>query len=142
MTGTKANDHKAFMERLNELSVEKARTFFPGGINDAAWDHKRSEQITPLQFAIKFHDEGFDEFFFMLLKFPDIQVNAKDENGDTALHFAVEQKLQKHVEALLDAGADCRIKNNKGKTAMDFANEQGNQIIKKLLRRALNWLTL
>ena len=51
-----------------------------------------------------------------------VDVNAKDPNGKTALHFAAMRGVRAdYVQNLLDAGADAGGKDNDGKTALDYA---------------------
>ena len=44
-----------------------------------------------------------------------------DADGRTALHYAAADGDVRVVERLLDAGADSRVKNQLGLTALDFA---------------------
>ena len=64
-------------------------------------------------------------------------VNAKDEDGDTALAYAAIRGAPANViKQLLNAGADVSIKNNHGKTAIMLAKEQGKNQILELLKQA------
>ena len=54
-------------------------------------------------------------------------VNAKDENGDTALIWAARYDKEKVVSALLAAGADVNVKNAYGTTALMLAARNGNE---------------
>ena len=48
--------------------------------------------------------------------------NARDEDGDTALHDAARYgKAGEKLEALLDGGADPTLRNNAGKLPWDYA---------------------
>lgn len=60
-------------------------------------------------------------------------VNARDENGDTALHHAVLANSSACVQALIKAGADTLITNAKGKIAAQVS--QSEKIV-KILKRA------
>ena len=57
-------------------------------------------------------------------------VNAKNDNGNTALHIAAFKGNTDTVEALLAKGADVNAKNNNGYTAFDYClyYAQKNQI--------------
>lgn len=45
-------------------------------------------------------------------------IDAKDNEGDTALHMAVQDKHEECIAALLEAGARRDIKNNEGRLAI------------------------
>ena len=48
-------------------------------------------------------------------------VHAKDNEGKTPLHWAVEQDTSGTVEVLLNRGADVHAKDNEGKTPLHTA---------------------
>jgi hypothetical protein len=50
-----------------------------------------------------------------------IDVNAKDMSGDTALHLASKDGHKFIVYSLVEAGADVDVTNDKGETAIDYA---------------------
>ena len=52
-----------------------------------------------------------------------VDVNAVDKKGDSALHLACRFGFYDGVRLLLDAGADWTIKNNKGKTPLESATD-------------------
>ena len=52
-------------------------------------------------------------------------VNAKDNNGDTPLHWAAERG-EKIIRALVELGADANAKNNKGETPLHRAALEGH----------------
>ena len=58
-------------------------------------------------------------------------LNLQNEDGTTALMFAVSSNHKEIVKLLIDAGADINLKDNDGDTALDFAKEK-NDIIKLL----------
>ena len=60
-------------------------------------------------------------------------VNAKDENGQTALMIAATQGHIETFTALLDAGADVEVKDNERKTAVVLATEKGHIEIAQVL---------
>jgi hypothetical protein len=62
-----------------------------------------------------------------------VDVNSKNENGETALMLAVKANKKASVNALLKKNADVSIKDPNGKTAIDFAQ---NDEIKNLLKDA------
>ena len=48
-------------------------------------------------------------------------MNAKDENGNTPLHFACERGTSNTVKCLIEKGADVNSKNKRGQTPLDLA---------------------
>ena len=61
------------------------------------------------------------------------QVNAQDNDGYTALMYAVIYDDENQVQKLLKMGADVSIKNNVGKTVLEIAEVCGSNAIKDLL---------
>ena len=53
-----------------------------------------------------------------------IDINAKDNNGDTALTIAVNEGNMEKIESLLAYGVDVKIRNNKRETALDIAKRK------------------
>ena len=52
-------------------------------------------------------------------------VNAKDNTGDTALHYSAQKGKVDVIEALIKAGADVNAKKNDGETALHSAAQEG-----------------
>lgn len=50
-------------------------------------------------------------------------LNHQNNEGKTALHYAVKSEKRTMIQNLLDHGVDCSIKDNSGKTALDYARE-------------------
>ncbi len=63
-------------------------------------------------------------------------INARDENGLTALHWAALTDHLDCVQLLLQSGAKCGKKTNEGQTAKDIAQEENHDAIAELLQ---NW---
>jgi ankyrin repeat protein len=61
-------------------------------------------------------------------------INRQDEDGLTALMHAVTQRRLDIAELLLAHGADKTIKNKENQTAMDLAQQSGDEALLKLLR--------
>lgn len=53
----------------------------------------------------------------------------------TLLMDAIERERMEMIEFLLESGADVKAKNSLGETALDVANETGNQLVKKLVEK-------
>jgi ankyrin repeat protein len=78
-----------------------------------------------------FDGESVIELFVSLN--PDEQLPL--ETGVTPLHLAAANGNKDLVSVLLDHGADTAAKTKKGKTALDWAIEQGKTDIQKLLEK-------
>lgn len=74
----------------------------------------------------------------ILLKHPDIKVNAQNNKGETALMLAIWLEKQNYVKYLLKANANIMIYANNNKTAIMLAKKMGNMDIIKLLEEAEN----
>ncbi|KAF4324271.1 hypothetical protein BBO99_00000915 [Phytophthora kernoviae] len=81
--------------------------------------------FTPLHLAVQNdEDEGFEAAKVCVWLIENgVDSNAIDENGDTALHYAVELDRYDLAETLMKRGADSSIKNAKGLSAVDIAEE-------------------
>ncbi|MDX9892659.1 MAG: ankyrin repeat domain-containing protein [Bacteroidales bacterium] len=64
-----------------------------------------------------------------------VDFNAKDDDGLTALHAAVDCGFEKTVELLLKNGADPKIKNTQGYTPLSLAKKNGSKEIVELLKK-------
>jgi len=71
-----------------------------------------------------------------LLASPNVDVNAVDERGNTALIEAARFGHDDVVTALLIAKADVKVKNNEGKTALMLAAENGHDESVRILTQA------
>lgn len=60
-------------------------------------------------------------------------VNARNEKGRTALHFACGMASAATASALLDAGADVNARDNDGHTPLHMAAGHGRHLCVKLL---------
>ncbi|MCJ1242239.1 hypothetical protein MMC14_010246 [Varicellaria rhodocarpa] len=76
-------------------------------------------------------DDRVNIIQLMLAK--DAKLNAKKNDGKTALICAVQQGWDPVVQLLLDKGADIEAKDNNGKTALLYAAANGEDIIVQLL---------
>ncbi len=63
------------------------------------------------------------------------KVNLKDTQGETALHYAAANGLEKGLLSLLALGADVSIRNVNGETAYDVAVRRGYAVLAELLKR-------
>ena len=61
-------------------------------------------------------------------------LEARDEEGTTALILAARAGKAEAIEWLLDHGADIHAKDKRNKTALDWARENGHPELAKLLQ--------
>jgi myosin-5 len=87
---------------------------------------KNRAGFTPLHLAVQNdEDEGFEAAKVSVWLIENgADANAVDENGDTALHYAVELNRYDLAETLMKRGADPAVANTKGLTPVDLAEEE------------------
>ena len=71
---------------------------------------------TILMYWVRGSHGGIPEAFFH-------NPNHQNNEGKTALHYAVKSEQRTMIKELLDHEADCNIKDKSGKTALDYARE-------------------
>jgi ankyrin repeat protein len=69
----------------------------------------------------------------LVLSSSNININAQNYLGETALMLAVKKRVWRNVELLIEKGADYKIKNIKGLTAKDYINNETDLSIYKQL---------
>ncbi|RLN91499.1 hypothetical protein BBJ28_00021197 [Nothophytophthora sp. Chile5] len=86
---------------------------------------KNKVGFSPLHLAVQNdEDEGFEAAKVCVWLIENgVDVDAVDESGDTALHYAVELGRYDLVETLMKRGADSSIQNLKGLSAVAIAEE-------------------
>jgi len=72
-----------------------------------------------------------------LSRMPEININERDDNGNTALHIAVQNNQPEIVSLLLQRGVDCKIRNNAHYTPKKFAKEFGRWDIVERIEQEL-----
>lgn len=60
-------------------------------------------------------------------------INARDDDGRTALMYAVESENLAVVKALVDKGADVNVRDNCGRTALMLAAQRGDEAMVNVL---------
>jgi ankyrin repeat protein len=92
--------------------------------------------ITPLMNVCKSDFDRMENIQLTLLE-GGADTNAKDKEGNTALHYAARNDSKNgakvFADMLLEFGADAAAANNAGKTALDIAAENNNEELVKLL---------
>ena len=61
-------------------------------------------------------------------------INMKDNEGNTAFHYAVMNENTKLIVYLLEHGVKLNIRNNKRKSPIDIAKNNNSQIYKLLIK--------
>ena len=62
-----------------------------------------------------------------------VDINARGNNGWTALHVAADNEEAEVVRALLEAGADMNAKGNNGRTALHVAADKGKVALQEFV---------
>lgn len=82
----------------------------------------------------------------LLRRYPDINLDHADGNGDTALHLACRADRLGVVRRLLAEGADINAANHRGETPLFAAIAGSNRIVRYLLAQTesvdVNWRTM
>ncbi len=90
---------------------------------------------TPLMRAVSGNHGDVVDLF---LSAPDVNLEAREETGATALHVAAQYGHAGMAAKLLDSGADARAVNHRGLSAADFAVMSEHQDVARLLARQQN----
>jgi len=64
---------------------------------------------------------------------PDVDVNARESDGETPLHQAAYYGHLEVAKLLLEHGARRHIKNNEDETPLDLARKEGHQRVVQIL---------
>ena len=99
------------------LRQRQSRTFFDETFYHTRWmkDWADNQGVTPLMLAA---NVGLMHAVHLLLH-AKANLELKDKNGHTALHYAAFNRNANVTKALLDAGADVNARNIKGKTPLE-----------------------
>lgn len=65
-----------------------------------------------------------------------VNVNEKDNEGKTPLHYAAAYASRELVQFLIEQGADINARDGKGRTPMSVAAQMGNSVAEEVLDRA------
>ncbi|KAJ5808621.1 ankyrin [Penicillium riverlandense] len=78
-------------------------------------------------------DWGCDEIVTLMLDREWVDIEMKDSDGHTAMHYAAAAASPTTVRRLLDAGANIDAMDNEGRTALYYAEVEGNKAMARLL---------
>ena len=90
-------------------------------------------RLTCLHFAAY---SGHTDIVCYLLALPEVDVNGRDDDDDTALHRAVRENHADVVQLLIDVGADIDTRNYNDQSPLDCANDSGAYDIVEMLVEA------
>lgn len=96
---------------------------------------------TPLIYAISTLDYDNITDIINLLVEKTIDLNEQDNDGDTALHLAVENELPRLIKSLMKKGANCFVKNNFQNTPIDIILSNHDYEILRMTLKYNNNLT-
>lgn len=121
----KSSDHKDIVQLLEKklATLNPAEKSIPDGNTESFALHKAA------------YEGNLEEVKALIAKGAD--VNAKAQNGRTALFVAANKGYADLAELLIAKGADINVKDNTGKTALDIAKEKGRTDIVQLLEKKL-----
>ena len=123
------NGETLLTQILRSGNVTIARRLIEGG---ASINKKNRRGETPLMLAAL---KGQIDFIKNTLFPMKVDADAQDNNGDTALHFAILNSQEVVANSLIDYGAEVRITNSAKKNFEVLAREMG---LISLLKRIIN----
>ncbi len=132
--------NKKLIEAVKEGNLKKAIEAIDKGADPNAKDTTNPDGPTALMVAI--YSGSFNMVIF-LLKYANANVNAEDNNKNTALIYAAKVGSEHSVWYLNENGADINHKNAFGEDAIGIAEKKGFSNIANYLRtRDLNYLNI
>jgi ankyrin repeat protein len=84
-------------------------------------------------FAIVAANGPFGQLKAMIDENVDLNLNQQDQDGNTPLIFAINNRKSEHVSLLLDRGADPNLGNRGGGTPLAYAITSNQEEIKQML---------
>lgn len=95
---------------------------------------------TPLMALLALHEKqrkpAFEKIFAILMERADLELNVQDDNGDTALHHAINQQLLLCTKKIIHKGSPLNTKNNQGLTPLMVAAKNDFRVIVSELIKA------
>ena len=114
---------------IRSVSIKAARALIEAG---ADLTLANSEGLQPLMIAA-INKKG--QYLVSLLISHNVDVNAADGDGDTAIHHAASAGNLQSVKLLVSAGADLSLVNRSGRTAEELAERFGQHSVAKFLNK-------
>ena len=104
---TRNDDEQYLINIIESLEVDK--------INKAEYDN--GEKLLHMLMVY----EGYDKSLDLLLSKHGIEINAKNNSGETALHYAAKYGNFSKARKLIEKGININAKDNSGKTVLHYA---------------------
>ena len=122
------------MESIINAIIEDDFEWFAELIEQKGANMSDEDGFTPLMYCLE--NDRLKMIKFLLEK--ELDVNKKNNIGNTALFYAVFQSKNKTelIEKLLKKGADMNITNNAGVSPLSLANSMSNEKVKDFMN---NW---
>jgi ankyrin repeat protein len=95
-------------------------------------DNANNNRWTPLMHSIINNNETIA---LSLLSRKNLNINLRDEDGNTALHLAIQNENDYLVDKILKAGGDKQIRNNDNLNAIDMAKLSDDENLINLLKK-------
>jgi ankyrin repeat protein len=95
------------------------------------------DEETILMKCCEYEDEVFVNFVNLFITMR-ADLNIKDNNGNTALMVAIENKNEKIIKMLINSGADLNIQNNEGFTVLMYSLDIELDYVKFILKKGSN----
>ena|SRR5882672_2652944 len=134
-TEEKSNGKReALLSAIDQGDIRSVKRLAESGCDISSPDRK-GNHLTPLMWTINYQRK--DIFLYLLSRGPDL--NQKNGDGETVLHFAVYGRDANVdlVEALIKQGADVNARDKKGASVLSYAKAQPPApTIVDLLRKA------
>jgi len=117
-----------FLDALESGNVDGVKQIIDEGLNV----NVLRDGVTPLMIATS---KGQTEIAEVILQ-AGVNINAKSDDGETALHKAAfDQEETGVVQLLMESGIDIDAKNKAGKTALDLAEEKKHWDIGRVIKQ-------